>query len=288
LTAAVRADAWSGQDTSIAEIERALGHLRESSTEVGAGVNMRTSVMTHCAWVPPAWLGAAMETLEGLAERHPSRTLVLVPLPDEPDGLDAELSMRCYESGERRVCGELIELRLRGNRVQAPASIVLPLVISDLPVFCRWRGEPAFGQAPWEQLIDVADRVIVDSSEWEEPRFEELAGVFDRTAISDIAWARLRAWRLELAARWPEIRDQEILIAGPPAEATLLRGWLAARLERTIRPFQEAAELAVRLGGEVVAPPRSDHASPSDLLSAELDRVTRDRVYEQAVLAVVS
>ena len=47
----------------------------------------------------------------------------------------------------------MIELQLRGNRVAAPASIVLPLLISDLPVFCRWRGEPPFGEAPWEQLV---------------------------------------------------------------------------------------------------------------------------------------
>ena len=81
-----------------------------------------------------------------MAERHPSRTLLLVPRPDdEPTGIDAELSIRCFPIGDRAVCGEVIELTLRGNRAAAPASIVLPLLISDLPVFCRWRGEPPFG-----------------------------------------------------------------------------------------------------------------------------------------------
>ena len=278
-----RAEEWNGEDTSIAAIERELARLRQASAVPGSGATMRTSVMTHCAWVPPGWLDVAEATLAGMAERHPSRTVILVPLPDEPDGLDAELSLRCFASGSRHVCGEVIELRLRGNRVQAPASIVLPLLISDLPVFCRWRGEPPFGEAPWEQLIDLADRVIVDSSEWDELRYDDLGRVFDRTAISDIAWARLRDWRLELAARWPEIREQEIRVSGPCVEATLLRGWLATRLGHAIRPIEEAAELAVRLGGEEVAPPRADPASPSDLLSAELDRFTRDRVYEEAV-----
>ena len=278
---------WSGQDTTIASIERELARLREASTVPGSGANMRTSVMTHCAWVPPGWLDAAEATLAGMAERHPSRTIILIPLPDEPDGLDAELSLRCFASGERHVCGEVIELRLRGNRVQAPASIVLPLLISDLPVFCRWRGEPPFGEAPWEQLIDVADRVIVDSSEWEEPSLAALSAAFERTAVSDIAWARLRDWRIELAGRWPEIREQEIHISGPRSEAALLRGWLASRLERTLRPLEEAPELGVRLGGERLAPPHADPPSPSDLLSAELDRFTRDHVYEQALLAAV-
>jgi glucose-6-phosphate dehydrogenase assembly protein OpcA len=213
---------------------------------------------------------------------------VLIPLPHEPDGLDADLSLRCFRSGERHVCGEVIELRLRGNRVQAPASIVLPLAIADLPVFCRWRGEPPFGEAPWEQMVGVADRVIVDSSEWDEPRFDELCEVFGRTAITDIAWARLRDWRLELANRWPEIREQEIRISGPRTEAALLRGWLAARLARTIRPCEDADELGVKLGGEEVSPPRAVSRSPSDLLSAELDRLSHDRVYEEAVRAATT
>jgi glucose-6-phosphate dehydrogenase assembly protein OpcA len=282
---AVSSEEWNGEDTSIAQIERELARLREASTVPGAGANMRTSVMTHCAWVPPGWLDAAEATLAGMAERHPSRTVILVPLPGEADGLDAEVSLRCFASGERHVCGEVIELRLRGNRVQAPASIVLPLLISDLPVFCRWRGEPPFGEAPWEQLVDVADRVIVDSAEWDELRYDELRTAFDRAAVSDIAWARLRDWRLELAGRWPEIGEQEIRVSGPRAEATLLRGWLASRLGRAIRAVEETAELVVKLGGEDVRPPQVERPSPSDLLSAELDRFTRDRIYEESVAA---
>ena len=282
MATALTAD-WNGEDTTIASIERELARLREASTVPGSGANMRTSVMTHCAWVPPGWLDAASATLAGMAERHPSRTLILVPEPEAPDGLDAELSLRCFAAGGRHVCSEVIELRLRGNRVQAPASIVLPLVISDLPVFCRWRGEPPFGDAPWQQLIDVADRVIVDSSEWDKPCFSELSEAFERTAISDIAWARQRDWRIALAARWPEIREQEIHISGPHGEAGLLRGWLASRLGRTMRPVEEAAVLGVKLGGEDVYPLQGEGSSPSDLLSAELDRFTRDRIYEDAV-----
>ena len=91
--------------------------------------------MTHIAWAPAEWQTAAEETLAGMAERHPSRTLLLVPKPDEPDGLDAQVSLRCFSLGDRSICGEVIELDLRGARAKAPASIVLPLLISDLPVF---------------------------------------------------------------------------------------------------------------------------------------------------------
>ena len=276
---------WSGSDTTIAEIEQELARLRDASSAESAQPNLRTSVMTHIAWVPPRWKGQAEETLAGMAERHPSRTLLLVPEPEAEDGLDARVAIRCFPIADRAICGEVIELSLRGNRAHAPASIVLPLLVSDLPVFCRWRGEPLFGAGPFEQLVEIVDRLIVDSSEWDELQYAELAEQFGRVAVSDIAWARTDEWRRELARYWPGIREQEIRVRGPRAEAELVRGWLNARLDRAMRAAEPAPALAVRLGGEELPHPKDDAASPSDLLSAELDKLSRDPVYEAAVLA---
>jgi hypothetical protein len=281
-------DDWTGADVSIAEIERELARLRYASAAESAQPNLRTSVMTHIAWVPPLWLGAAEETLAGMAERHPSRTLLLVPRPDEPDGIDAELSIRCFPVGDRAVCGEVIELALRGARAQAPASIVLPLLVSDLPVFCRWRGQPQFGATQFEQLVDIVDRLVVDSAEWDEPGCAALVELFERTAVSDIAWARTAGWRAELAGYWPSIREQEIYVRGPQAEATLLRAWLGSRLGRAMRPVEPADELGVRLGGEQLVASRGNKTTSSDLLSAELDRYGRDPIYEEAVAAAAA
>ena len=72
-------DTWSGEGASIAQIERELARLRDATSTEGGQPTLRTSVMTHIAWVPPDWLGAAETTLLGMAERHPSRTLILVP-----------------------------------------------------------------------------------------------------------------------------------------------------------------------------------------------------------------
>jgi hypothetical protein len=274
---------WSGTEVSMAEIDSMLARLRNDSAGEDGHPHQRTSVMTHVAWVPPEWLDAAERVLAGMAERHPSRTVILVPRPDEEGGIDAELAVRCFPIGESTVCGEVIQLTLRGDRWRAPASLVLPLVISDLPVFLRWRGEPPFGEPPWEQLIDVADRVIVDSTEWSELRHSELLAVFDRTAVSDLAWARLDEWRIELAGRWPAIGSQEIAVRGPRAEASLLRGWLQSRLRRSLPAVEPSGELGVRLDGEEAPLPHEQPFSPSDLLSAELDRLGRDHVYEEAV-----
>jgi len=280
-------EAWHGRDVPISGIERQLARMRAPTSEESGRMNQRTSVMTHVAWVPPEWVEAAERTLDGMEESHPSRTIVLVPLPEEESAIDVTLDVRSFAAGDRAIASEVIWLRLGGERAAAPASLVLPLALSDLPVFLRWRGEPPFGAAHWDQLVGLADRLVVDSSEWNSLRYPELAGVFERIAVSDIEWARTYQWRVKLAETWPGIREQEIRIRGPRAEATLLRGWLASRLRRPIRPIEPAGELGVRLGGEDLRPPAEQPRSPSELLSAELDRFARDRIYEEAVLAAV-
>ena len=274
--------------TSVAEIERELAELRGPDRQHVP--HQRTSVMTHLAWVPEEWVEAAHEVLAGLAERHPSRTIVLVPEAEaERDDIEGEVRQQCFPlaGSMRQVCTETIELRLLGNRATRPASIVEPLLISDLPVFCRWRGEPPWDGDEFAQLTGIVDRLVVDSREWREPveGYRRLQTIFDGVAVSDIGWSLTYDWRLELSKLWPTIREQEIRIRGPEAQSTLLRGWLASRLRRPIRPVEAADELSVQLGGERLDPPRTDDLSPADLLSNELDRFSRDPVYEEAVRA---
>ena len=274
---------WTGDDTTVAEIEDALAVLRHEG-------DLRTSVMTHMAWVPTEWLDAARDALAGLAERHPSRTIILVPRPQEEDALDAHVRVERFPlPGEDRcLCSEVIEVHVKGRRVDAPASIVLPLLLSDLPAFLRWRGRPPFGSDVLDQLVDVVDRLVVDSCEWSHG-LTEIADLFDRTAVSDIAWARTLRWRLALARLWPGVAAaRELLVAGPECEASLLAGWLRSRLRRQVDLVHEqAAEIEhVAVDGEEVPAPEEPPPSASDLLSDELDHFARDPVYEAAVRAV--
>ena len=96
-----------------------------------------------------------------------------------------------------------------------PGSIVEPLLITDLPTFCRWRGLPPWGEPELEQLVDVCDRLVVDSSEWRglPGAYRKLAKLFDRIAVSDIAWGRSVGWRGRLAALWPGIKEGEEALA---------------------------------------------------------------------------
>jgi hypothetical protein len=281
------------QAVCIEDVERELARLRSQAGGDGELPFLRTSVMTHLAWVPSDWLDAAQAALEGLAERHPSRTILLVPEPDaDEDGIDAAVSLECYPllAADRKVCSEVIELHLRGARARVPASIVMPLLVPGLPVFLRWRGRPPFGEEPFPQLVELVDRLIVDSTEWPDlpDAYGELAGVFDQTAVSDIAWARTSRWRRQLASLWPEIATVEhIKVKGTAAQAHLLAGWLRSRLDRPVALEHEPADRlqGVDVDGRPAPFPPGEPPDPSDLLSDELDIFGRDPVYEAAARA---
>jgi hypothetical protein len=269
-------DEWTDECATVGEIEQAFVELRLRRGFEGTR-NLRTNVLTHIAWVPQEWQEAATETLAGLAERHPSRTLLLFPEPDAEDGLYARVLLECHEAPgtNRHLCNEVAELRLRGIRAQAPASIVLPLVLPDLPIFLRWRGRPDFGSPVFEQLVDVVDRLVVDSSEWPDvpEAYEQLVPLFDRVALSDIAWRRTLPWRRALAQAWPNLPDR---LTGPPAETALVAGWLRSRAGIEVE-IERADELPV-----------GDDREPSDLLSDELDFFVRNPIYEAAVKTVIA
>ena len=272
-------------DTTLAAIERALMEEREEGIQ-------RTSVMTHVVWAPQTWLKAAERTLAGLSERHPSRTVLLTPAPRRKDGIDAIVDVRTFavDGSERTIASEVVELTLKGKRARAPGSIVMPLLITDLPVFCRWRGEPGWDSPELDQLVDVVDRLVVDSSEWPglPVAYGRLSALFDRAAMSDIAWSRTDGWRRRLAERWPEIRRvQQLEVTGPEADALLVAGWLRSRLKRKVelvhRPGRTLRRIVV--DGEPVEAPPGDAPTPSDLLSEQLDVFGRDPIYEAAVKA---
>jgi glucose-6-phosphate dehydrogenase assembly protein OpcA len=164
----------------------------------------------------------------------------------------------------------------------------MPLLVPDLPVFLRWRGPLPFGAQELEQMLDVVDRLVVDSREWPDAGADlaRLPEMFPRVAVSDISWGRTLAWRAGVADLWPDVRDAAVLrVAGPEAEALLLQGWLSGRLGHEVRLEHEPAgeiEL-VDVDGREARIGRFEQKTSSDLLSDELELFGHDRIYEEAV-----
>jgi glucose-6-phosphate dehydrogenase assembly protein OpcA len=277
----------------VAEIERSLARQREHDQADGLS-ELRTSTMTHLVWAPPRWLERAQRTLAGLVEQHPARTIFLVPEPGRRDEVEATASRLEFTvaGAAHEVVAEVVEIRLRGTPRKHPASVVLPLLRSDLPVFCRWRGEPAFGASELDELVELCDRLVVDSNEWRRipAAYGELCGLFEQAAVSDIAFSRSLPWRARLAEHWPGIAGIERLrVEGPRADSLLVAGWLRSRLDRHVTLTRRDAPTirTIAVDGQQIAEPFGQAATGSELLSAELDVFSRDRIYEAAVHAAL-
>lgn len=275
----------------VAEIERSLARQR-ARQQADDVPELRTSTMTHVVWAPPRWLPRARAVLSGLAERHPARTILLVPMEGRRDRVEADARIHDFPVGAgREVLSEVIEVRLWGRPAEHPASVVLPLLISDLPAFCRWRGEPLWDSTSFSEILGVCDRLVVDSNEWRTPEsgYAQLVDAFPRIAASDLAYRRTLGWKVRLSERWPGIRSARALaVTAPRADAVLLHAWLCSRLRREVelRWRRGDAPTAVALDGVPVEPPVGGIPSGPDLLSAELDVLGRDPVYEGTVRAV--
>ena len=279
----------------VAEIEGKLAQLREKASVGDSAPVMRTSTMTHVVWAPPAWLRAARDD----AGRPPRPPPGADDLPRPRAAADDAGSRRpprlhaVQVDEAREAFAEVIEVHLCGASIAHPASIVLPLLISDLPVFCRWRGEPDWNLPQLTELVGVADRLVVNSSEWRSlpAAYERLALLFDHVAVSDIAFSRTLPWRARLAQRWPGIRTIDRLsVEGPKADALLLAGWLRSRLRRDVALSRRGADevRAIRIDGTPLDAPVGELESGSDLLSDELDNFGRDPVFEGAVQAALT
>ena len=121
--------------------------------------------------------------------------------------------------------------------------------------------------------------MIVDSSEWDELRYEELAERFERTAVSDIAWARTDAWRIALAGLLAGDRaSRRSRSAGRgPRRRCCAAGSPRGSTARSAR-VEPAGELGVRLDGEELPPPRDDaaHAErPAERRARQVRAATR-------------
>jgi len=243
---------WSGQAVDVQAIDAALEHLRQKAASTapaeGAALGARTSVLTLVAYsLDAAATQRAGETIAALPEYHPSRSIVVLAQPSDDDpSIDARLSAHCHIAPglEGQVCFEVVELTVMGRAARHLHSVVLPLLVPDLPVFSWWSGDLPGDTHLLENVLDASDRFIVDSTRLSDaqsglPCLESLVQ-HTATAVSDLSWTRVAPWRQFIAQFFDSPSLQPYLDrltaveiehdAGSAAQALLLAGWLAARL----------------------------------------------------------
>jgi glucose-6-phosphate dehydrogenase assembly protein OpcA len=207
---------WSARAHSIPEIELELARIWSGQdlkpTDDGAAerrLSARTSVMNLVVIARrPELAERCAATMQALTGRHPSRTIVIQSAdPDGPSWLDARVEAHCVvpRMDAPETCAETIHVTSGGEAGLHLAAIATPLVVHDLPVAVWWPGEPPLGRRPALDLLEGADRFIVDGSSWSGDglaRLQELAQLVERTSlsISDFALVRQARWREAIAS----------------------------------------------------------------------------------------
>lgn len=289
--------------TTTAEIQRAIDSARH---ELGTTSGM---VLTLLVVAELDKFDDALAACVQAGREHPSRIVLLTDGLARADRLDA--SVRVGEDAP----GEIVTLRFHGALRQHRDSVVLPLLLPDLPVVVWWPG--ASPASPGSDPIGrLGTRRITDAMGDPDPiRALEVRARNYCPGDTDLTWTRLTRWRGLLAASlsaYPVVVDSAQVRSAPGnAAGQLLGAWLSDRLhlpvrveyggvgrginsvalagaEGEIRIQRTDGSLAVfsapGLPERLVALPRRDL---NTLLTEELRRLDDDLIFAESMAALV-
>lgn len=291
-------------DTTGREVVKALAAERRAGG-VASGMALSLIVIVDEPRVREA---EAATTIASAA--HPCRLLVVVRSDIERDRnrLDAEIVV-----GGRLGPGEAVVLRMYGRLALHAESVVMPLLVPDVPVVSWWHGEPPELIAN-DFLGVVADRRITDAAQAVNPveALRQRARDFS-PGDTDLAWTRVTPWRTLVANAFDtagtQVTGATVVAPKTDPTAALMIGWLAARLgiaptlqETTEFPRMRAVELLCANGDQLLLTRDNGTATfrrtgqgerhlplvrrpLGDELAEELRRLDADQIYAEALSA---
>lgn len=234
-------------------IEAGLHELwrQAEAGEVG-GALVRAASLTLIVPVLP---GQSADDLVTVIDRvtvvHPCRAVLVVLDDDTPEPvalLNSHYRRPSLEDAGRY--WEEIRIVAPARAVHQAMSAASTVVLPGLPVQTWWPGSVAFDGDLYNHVVEVSDRVLLDTARFREPRgsLAALAGAIEIShesiAFGDLSWARLNPWRVLTAELFDAPADQDMLDsiervvveysrsadAYESVQALLFIGWFASRL----------------------------------------------------------
>jgi glucose-6-phosphate dehydrogenase assembly protein OpcA len=244
----------------------------------------------------------AMEMAREASYEHPARVLgVILGDARGASQVDAQVGTGSGWTGETAL------IRLAGEVVKHPDSVVLPLLLPDSPVAVWWPTDPPADPAK-DPLGKLAQRRITDSANAKRGKSRAMTEQCRAytPGNTDLAWTRLTQWRALLAASLDQhplkVSGASVTAERISPSADLLVAWLHHRLKIDVErhtsqgPGITKVELSTAAGPITVT--RTDgrlatYSSPGhpdrpialrrrethELLSEELRRLDEDNVY---------
>jgi len=268
-----------------------------------AGSPAMGMVMTLVVVVDEEHAHDALQAARQASHEHPARVLaVILGSPRGQAVVNAQVGIGDGWSGEIAV------IRLRGEVVRHPESVVLPLLLPDSPVAAWWPADPPEDPAA-DPLGALAQRRITDAAGATRGKNRAMlnqCAVYTK-GNTDLAWTRITPWRALLAAALDQqplkVRSARVTAERISPSADLLQAWLSDRLKVPVERASstgpgitevvlETKEGPIRISrkdGRLAtfsSPDRPDRPVAlrrrdlPDLLAEELRRLDEDDVYQ--------
>jgi len=270
----VASDLTAGRPTlhSVPEIETQLGHLwtsarRRTASEAEHHVAARSNVLNLVVVAGHRETAErCAATIAATAGRRPSRSLILSAAdPDGPARLDAHVQILSVPTptGSGETDAEMVYVIAHGDTGRHLASLIVPLLVHDLPVALWWPHDPQFGGHRADRLLPIADRLIVDGSSWSGNGLDRLAEMARqartrRLVVADFSLLKQARWREAIASVYdlPNLRPHLRAVRSITVEYAAAEDEDSTGLTNVVRPVYHVAWLASRLGMSVVLPLR--------------------------------
>ncbi len=231
-----------GREVPVQELEYELRHLWDADQ-----VNTKASLINFAIYSEhPGALKRNTSLVAAITREHACRALLIgVTLDAEESSARAWITAHCHlVHGRKSVCSEQVAFQLNGKAIGRIRNVVFAHMESDLPLVLWWQGQ--FSRIFEPKLYTIIDRLIVDSSSWEQPaeQFHILCSALEaghrRMVVHDLSWTRSNALRAALASVFDDVRWNTGLkrisrlrigfAKGHRISALLIVAWLAETL----------------------------------------------------------
>jgi len=213
-------------DTNASEIAAAFVRDR-----IRAGSPAMGMVLTLIVVVDDDLENEAMAAARAASKEHPARVLGVV-LGDARGAPQVHAQVGIGQGWT----GETAVIRLRGEVVKHPDSVVLPLLLPDSPVAIWWASNAPMDPAA-DPLGRLAQRRITDAAgvtRGKQRAMRTLCAAY-APGNTDLAWTRLTPWRALLASALDQyelpVTSVSVTAERISPSADLLVTWLADRLK---------------------------------------------------------
>ena len=206
------------------------------------------------------------QTLGTVMQEYPNRAVIVRVRSGSAPFLDCQVTAQCWRpfARQQQICCEQVEMTAAEASLEDAEPVLLAITAPDLPVAVWCRNPRLFGLPSLKRLYARADRIIVDSREFPDPRaaLAELAGAASGGSgrLADLAWTSVTRWREIVAEVFEDPVRRELIprlgrvrvlhsASAVPVTAYYLAGWILAALGR--EDIEAGFETVEPIGGGI-------------------------------------